>query len=203
MPILPDYLSQIDNEREENVQDNVKYKNLYLHYMSTMFSNGNASQSMHDFEFDVASDKLWNNNKLNDENSSVGILLAVKALIQLFMTPFVTTLINSFGYRIPTAFGTFILFLASLSEHFLFQSFFRKKHKFTICKHDEAYFLIFFFSICNRNKLYTFVDGTSNARCCVGLYKCMRHEHCCASNSTIIIPFCSLIESMIRSFLLL
>lgn len=115
VPILPDYLSQIKNERVKSVQENVKYKNLYLHYMSTMFSDANGTQPARDFEFDVSEDKLWNNNQLNEENSSVGILLAVKALIQLVMTPFVTTLINSFGYRIPTACGTFILFLASSS----------------------------------------------------------------------------------------
>lgn len=88
--------------------------------MSTMFAstsapNDTAAAANNSFAFDVASDKLWTNNKLNDENSAVGILLAVKALVQLIMTPFVTSLINSYGYRIPTAFGTFMLFMASFS----------------------------------------------------------------------------------------
>lgn len=69
-----------------------------------------------DFHFDVTTDKLWNDNRLNDENSAVGILLATKALVQLIATPFVKNLINSFGYRIPTVFGTFVLFLASSSK---------------------------------------------------------------------------------------
>lgn len=91
-----------------------------MHYMSTMFAstaapNDTAAAANNSFAFDVASDKLWTNNKLNDENSAVGILLAVKALVQLIMTPFVTSLINSYGYRIPTAFGTFMLFMASFS----------------------------------------------------------------------------------------
>lgn len=67
------------------------------------------------FHFDVVHDKLWNDNKLNDKNGAVGILLATKALIQLIATPFVKSLSNSFGYRIPTVIGTFVLFSASLS----------------------------------------------------------------------------------------
>lgn len=120
VPILPDYLAQIDDEPVTSVlQNSLKYKNLYMHYMSTMFgpSTGlNETAPNSSFAFDVTSDKLWTNNKLNDENSAVGILLAVKALVQLIMTPFVTSLINSFGYRIPIAFGTFMLFMASFSK---------------------------------------------------------------------------------------
>lgn len=120
VPILPDYLSQIDDEPVSSLQNSLKYKNLYMHYMSTMFASTSApnvttNAANKGFEFDVASDKMWTNNKLNDENSAVGILLAVKALVQLIMTPFVTSLINSYGYRIPTAFGTFMLFMASFS----------------------------------------------------------------------------------------
>lgn len=119
VPILPDYLSQIEDEPVSSaLQNSLKYKNLYMHYMSTMFaptSSLNETAANQSFAFDVASDKLWTNNKLNNENSAVGILLAVKALVQLFTTPFVTSLINSYGYRIPTAFGTFMLFMASFS----------------------------------------------------------------------------------------
>lgn len=69
------------------------------------------------FHFDVAHAKLWNGNKLNEENSAVGILLATKAFVQLIMTPVIKTLINSYGYRIPTVLGTFVLFLASFSKY--------------------------------------------------------------------------------------
>lgn len=69
------------------------------------------------FEFDVVRDKLWNDDKLNEENGAVGILLATKALMQLISTPFVKSLSNSFGYRIPTVIGTFVLFLASMSMY--------------------------------------------------------------------------------------
>lgn len=119
MPILPDYLSQIDRESFESLQESLKYKNLYLHYVSTMFGKTvplqNVTAIPTNFQFDVVQDKLWNDNKLNDENGAVGILLACKALIQLISTPFVKSLSNSFGYRITIFFGTIVLFLASLS----------------------------------------------------------------------------------------
>lgn len=118
VPILPDYLSQIDNESYEGLQDSVKYKNLYMHYMSTMFEETGRVQNetaSDNFHFDVARDKLWNDNKLNEENGAVGILLATKALIQVASTPFVKSLSNSLGYRVPITLGTFILLLASLS----------------------------------------------------------------------------------------
>lgn len=75
------------------------------------------STTSDNFHFDVVQDKLWNDNRLNEENGAVGILLATKALVQLLSTPLVRTLSNSLGYRIPTVIGTFILFLASLSTY--------------------------------------------------------------------------------------
>lgn len=123
MPILPDYLSQIDQQSLDNLQESLRYKNLYLHYVSTMFgqmaSVKNESLS-ENFHFDVTKDKLWNGNKLNDENGAVGILLATKALMQLISTPLVKSLCNTFGYRIPTVLGTFVLLLASLSTYIIF-----------------------------------------------------------------------------------
>lgn len=120
VPILPDYLSQIDRESFDSLQESLKYKNLYLHYVSTMFGKAtpaeNATIPDH-FRFDIVRDKLWNDNNLNDENGAVGILLATKALIQLLSTPIVKWMSNSFGYRIPTVVGTFVLFLASLSMY--------------------------------------------------------------------------------------
>lgn len=78
--------------------------------------NAPVTNATDNFHFDVVQDKLWNDNKLNDENGAVGILLATKALMQLISTPFVKTLSNSLGYRIPTVLGTFVLLLASMSK---------------------------------------------------------------------------------------
>lgn len=117
---MPDYLSQIDRESFDQLQESLKYKNLYLHYVSTLFGNKNPAQNatnLGNFQFDVVQDKLWSDNKLNEENGAVGILLATKALMQLLSTPFVKSLSNSLGYRITIALGTFVLFLASLSTY--------------------------------------------------------------------------------------
>lgn len=127
VPILPDYLSQIDHESFQQIQENLKYKNLYLHYVSTMFGTNNHATGTNNitvpenFHFDIVHDKLWSNTQLNEENGAVGILLATKALIQLLSTPFVKMLSNSLGYRIPTVVGTFFLFLASLSTYYFLQ----------------------------------------------------------------------------------
>lgn len=63
--------------------------------------------------FVIDTDPLWNPMDINDENSSVGILLATKALVQLIATPIVKSLINTFGYSISLTLGTFVLSLAS------------------------------------------------------------------------------------------
>lgn len=91
--------------------------------MSTMFSSTSSSSSSNQtgrndsfaLNLNVTNPWVHSDAQLNDENSAVGILLAAKALVQLIVTPFMTSLINSYGYRIPTAFGTFMLFVASLS----------------------------------------------------------------------------------------
>lgn len=50
------------------------------------------------------------------ENGSVGILLAVKAFVQLFCNPIVGNLSGKFGYKNLIFFGTINLLLSSLSQ---------------------------------------------------------------------------------------
>lgn len=50
------------------------------------------------------------------ENGSVGMLLAVKAFVQLFSNPVVGNLSGKFGYKKLVFFGTINLLLASLSK---------------------------------------------------------------------------------------
>lgn len=143
VPILPDYLSLLDEQTAKDnyagINDNVMYKNLYLHYVSKMFNDkesvdGNlflnqtvaitsGNKTGNGIEFNIISDKMLNAIHLNEENGSIGILLAVKALVQLLATPFVTKFINMFGYRIPTICGTFFLFVASLGNRHGFSIF--------------------------------------------------------------------------------
>ncbi|XP_043654842.1 synaptic vesicular amine transporter [Drosophila teissieri] len=58
-----------------------------------------------------------NNNKeltLTQENGSIGLLLAMKALVQLIFNPIVGNASSKFGYRLPIVVGTFFLLLSSL-----------------------------------------------------------------------------------------
>lgn len=62
------------------------------------------------------------NESLTSENSSIGILLSMKALVQLIFNPIVGNLTAKFGYRLPIVAGTFLLLLSSLGmcEYFYF-----------------------------------------------------------------------------------
>lgn len=116
VPILPDYLTQLDNE-VKSYDKPIQHGNQYIPNVFSVFSDivSKGNQSIGD---GVAKDPLWDRIKLNDENSSVGILLATKALVQLIATPFVKSLINSFGYSVTITLGTFVLFLASFGLYF-------------------------------------------------------------------------------------
>uniref|UniRef100_W8BWV6 Synaptic vesicular amine transporter n=2 Tax=Ceratitis capitata TaxID=7213 RepID=W8BWV6_CERCA len=54
------------------------------------------------------------NDSLASENSAIGILLSLKALVQLIFNPIVGNLTAKFGYRLPIVAGTFLLLLSSL-----------------------------------------------------------------------------------------
>jgi len=53
---------------------------------------------------------------LAQENGSIGLLLAMKALVQLIFNPIVGNASSKFGYRLPIVVGTFFLLLSSLGE---------------------------------------------------------------------------------------
>uniref|UniRef100_A0A1B0B9K7 Major facilitator superfamily (MFS) profile domain-containing protein n=1 Tax=Glossina palpalis gambiensis TaxID=67801 RepID=A0A1B0B9K7_9MUSC len=54
-------------------------------------------------------------NKLIGENSSIGILLAMKALLQLIFNPIVGSVSCKFGYHLPIIAGTICLLISSLA----------------------------------------------------------------------------------------
>lgn len=113
MPILPDYLSQLDNQTQSH-DEPLQSENQHHPTVVSGYPNGLATSN----DDEVASNPLWNRIKLNDENSSVGILLATKALVQLIATPLVKKLINSYGYSVTIILGTFVLFVASFGRYF-------------------------------------------------------------------------------------
>ncbi|SPP81210.1 synaptic vesicular amine transporter [Drosophila guanche] len=51
---------------------------------------------------------------LAQENGSIGLLLATKALVQLIFNPIVGNATGKFGYRLPIVVGTFFLLVSSL-----------------------------------------------------------------------------------------
>lgn len=57
-----------------------------------------------------------NDELLASENSSIGILLAMKALVQLIFNPIVGNLSTKYGYRLPIVLGTFFLLISSLGK---------------------------------------------------------------------------------------
>lgn len=133
VPILPDYLSQLHADQNVNVPKIVMYKSFDLHYVPTILgkhpltgnsminftiSNGKDGR-VDEYILDSGNiDEEINKISLDEENGSIGILLAAKALVQLAITPLVGNLTLRLGYRLPVVFGTFCLFIASLGKLF-------------------------------------------------------------------------------------
>lgn len=53
---------------------------------------------------------------LTSENGSIGILLAMKALVQLIFNPIIGNMSTKYGYRVPIVMGTFFLLMSSLGK---------------------------------------------------------------------------------------
>lgn len=120
VPILPDYLSSEANK----LPASVAYKNYDLHYVSkvmgdTILTSKNSSLNQHIVENALLTKGRLPNSTLsvseyNEENASIGMLLGIKAIIQLIFNPIVGSLTTKFGYRLPLLFGTVNLLIASL-----------------------------------------------------------------------------------------
>uniref|UniRef100_A0A1I8MHT6 Major facilitator superfamily (MFS) profile domain-containing protein n=1 Tax=Musca domestica TaxID=7370 RepID=A0A1I8MHT6_MUSDO len=68
--------------------------------------NDKSSYNIRQSEIDTES--------LESENGSIGVLLAMKALVQLIFNPIVGNLSIKYGYRLPIVMGTFFLLISSL-----------------------------------------------------------------------------------------
>uniref|UniRef100_A0A182PKS5 Major facilitator superfamily (MFS) profile domain-containing protein n=1 Tax=Anopheles epiroticus TaxID=199890 RepID=A0A182PKS5_9DIPT len=104
MPILPDYLVQF----HANVPASVIYKNFSLHYVPKLIGAVGEAVVVLQPTSPLA------DRTIEQENGSIGILLGVKALVQLVANPLVGSGTARFGYCIPITFGTLNLLLASL-----------------------------------------------------------------------------------------
>lgn len=130
VPILPDYLSHLNYDGFVSMPNSLVYKSFDLHYVPTILGNSKhplAGNSIINFTISNNKDKLIEEliaqdvqkeqkEHLGDENSSIGILLAGKALVQLVVTPIVGHLTLRSGYLLPVVFGTTCLLLASLGN---------------------------------------------------------------------------------------
>uniref|UniRef100_A0A182QCQ9 Major facilitator superfamily (MFS) profile domain-containing protein n=1 Tax=Anopheles farauti TaxID=69004 RepID=A0A182QCQ9_9DIPT len=106
LPILPDYLVQFHT----NVPASVIYKNFSLHYVPKLI--GAVSETVVFVQPTLT--PTDHSPTIEEENGSIGILLGVKALVQLFANPLVGSSTARFGYCLPITFGTINLLLASL-----------------------------------------------------------------------------------------
>ncbi|XP_019561722.2 synaptic vesicular amine transporter [Aedes albopictus] len=111
VPILPDYLGHFysNSNASFSIPKSVIYKNFDLHYVPKLI--GATTENVLLKNFTGTSDQQ---RSLESENGSIGILLAVKALVQLVFNPIVGNVSAKLGYSIPIAFGTLSLFLASV-----------------------------------------------------------------------------------------
>ncbi|XP_058464275.1 synaptic vesicular amine transporter-like [Malaya genurostris] len=110
VPILPDYLVHFYSSSNTTIMipQSVMYKHFDLHYVPNLIGATTGQVSM--MNLTVADQPR----SLESENGSIGILLAVKALIQLIFNPIVGNVSTKLGYSIPIAFGMFSLLIASM-----------------------------------------------------------------------------------------
>ncbi|EDW38970.1 GL13834 [Drosophila persimilis] len=90
---------------------------LILDIVQSGGTNATSSTSKVPSESLIASNVHSNSNRsltLAQENGSIGLLLAMKALVQLIFNPIVGNATGKFGYRLPIVVGTFFLLVSSL-----------------------------------------------------------------------------------------
>ncbi|XP_052868053.1 synaptic vesicular amine transporter-like [Anopheles cruzii] len=105
VPILPDYLVHID----ASVPESVIYKNFSLHYVPGLIGAGSSSIVQ-----PVQPKASASTPAIEEEGGSIGILLGVKALVQLVANPIVGSGTGRFGFCVPIMFGSLNLLVASL-----------------------------------------------------------------------------------------
>ena len=118
VPILPDFLQSFDkNSSNVNMPSSVLYKNFDLHYIPKSMLNKHPVAG---YTKNLTDDRTIRHNvgqefNVEKENGKVGMLLAVKAFVQLFFNPIVGNLSGKFGYKNMIFIGTLNLLLASIS----------------------------------------------------------------------------------------
>ncbi|KAI8130602.1 Synaptic vesicular amine transporter [Lucilia cuprina] len=96
----------ISNEHSENNQIDKTSLGLINNNSNKETGNKNTTINLKDHNNENAN--------LASENGSIGILLAMKALVQLIFNPIVGNMSTKYGYRLPIVMGTFCLLISSL-----------------------------------------------------------------------------------------
>lgn len=121
VPILPDYLASFKNSSStQNIPPSVLYKNFDLHYIPNTMLNKHpvAGNTMKNVSKETQQHLVQGHEfNVEMENERVGLLLAIKAFVQLFFNPIVgSVLATRFGYKSTIFFGTISLLMASLCK---------------------------------------------------------------------------------------
>ncbi|KAM7361215.1 putative mushroom body vesicular transporter portabella [Cochliomyia hominivorax] len=99
------------NEQQHQEQDENKMNENYLRLLN---HNNDTGNKMADIKLKDQNNNNSVNASLASENGSIGILLAMKALVQLIFNPIVGNMSIKYGYRLPIVMGTFCLLISSL-----------------------------------------------------------------------------------------
>ncbi|XP_065358519.1 synaptic vesicular amine transporter [Calliphora vicina] len=101
------------NEQQRNSisTDHVDESKMGENYLGLINNNNEKGNKMAET---MSKDHNNDDANLASENSSIGILLAMKALVQLIFNPIVGNMSTKYGYRIPIVLGTFCLLISSL-----------------------------------------------------------------------------------------
>ncbi|XP_049615239.1 probable vesicular acetylcholine transporter-B [Syngnathus scovelli] len=90
VPIIPDYLADLENEQSEHVH-------VVLHPNGSAYSNGTSA----------------GRDTSNNLDVQIGVLFASKAILQLLVNPLSGTFIDRVGYDIPLLIGLTVMFLST------------------------------------------------------------------------------------------
>ena len=121
VPILPDYLASFKNASvTQNIPPSVLFKNYDLHHIPNTMLNKHpvAGNTMKNVTKEIQPHLVQGTEfNVEMENERVGLLLAMKAFVQLFFNPIVgNVLATRFGYKNTIFFGTISLLMASLCK---------------------------------------------------------------------------------------
>jgi MFS transporter, DHA1 family, solute carrier family 18 (vesicular amine transporter), member 1/2 len=113
VPILPDYLMQImDGEHAKALPESVVYRNVSLHYITGVLTQANDQTTVVKAEANVTTVETYSG--VENENAAIGLLLAVKAIVQIVFNPLVGGSTRWLGYTAPITGGTICILMAAL-----------------------------------------------------------------------------------------